>query len=108
VSFDSLVSTAYRICISTQGEPCTFTAQAPGSLPIAITGIIKPGVELEGQAPLDGSMNATIHIHAQDIPMMPLEGDEIASVKAVYKVVRVLAARGDQLALHLRQDRLLT
>lgn len=108
MSFDSLVSTAYRTCLNTLGQSYTYTAQAPGSTPITITGKLTAGAELEPDAPGSGSVNAILFVHATDISPAPANGDEIASATTVYKIVQVLRDSGDRIALHLRQDRMVS
>jgi hypothetical protein len=108
VSFADLVSTAYRVCLNTLGQSYNYTSQTPGATPITVTGKLTAGAELEPDAPGAGSVNAILFVHATDISPAPANGDEIASATTVYKIVQVLQDSGDRIALHLRQDRMVT
>ncbi len=108
MSFDSLAGSINRICVRVFGQTVTFTPQTPGAAPITINGVMDPGAELEAEAPGDGSVNAVLFVHAEDISPIPVNGDEIATATTIYKIVQVLQDKGEGLALHLRQDRMVT
>ncbi len=108
MTFDTALGNLNDSMLSAFGESFTFTPAAAPSTPVTITGIMLSGIELEEEAPGEGSVNAHLWVMASDFTTAPVAGDEIASASTVYKVLTPTNDGGGGLVLPLRKDRAVT
>jgi hypothetical protein len=108
--FDDLIAGVNRACLNSFGKSYPFTRvnSSPSGETGEITGILDTGVELENQAPLEGSTYAVLWVQSADINPPLANGDEIASDQYVYAVIRVRFDAGQGISYELRQDRLVS
>ena len=113
MAFDNLLTDLNDNCLSEFGEDFEYTRvasleKASPNDPPSIKGILLSGIELEEEAPLEGSVNADLWIKANAIDP-PLEaGDEINGAAYIYIILPPENDGGDFIRLPLRQDRAVT
>ncbi len=103
MSFDELAEQVNDACIAAFGQAFTFTPSLTG-IEQTITGILE-SVELEARPPGDGSTYMRLFFQPSALAAAPVEGDEVASATAVYKVIRIEQDEALGGFILLRKDR---
>ncbi len=92
-------------CLDEWGQALTHTPASTPEAPQDIRGIIDQGVEPEGKPPGDGSTYAMLFLQAAGLDPQPVLGDEIATAKAAYLIVRIQEDAAGGISILLRKDR---
>ncbi len=105
--FSDLVDRMNAICLDVFGESYALkrVASAPIGEEKTITGILTEGVQLEDQAPGDGSTYAVLTLLGEAVSPSPEKSDEITTATTVYTVVRVEKDRSRRTRMLLRVER---
>lgn len=110
MAFDNLLGELNDYCLSEFGEDFEYSRvasleKASPDDPPTIKGVLLSGIELEEEAPLEGSVHADLWIKS-DVIDPPLEaGDEINGTAYIYVILPPQNDGGGFIRLPLRQDR---